>query len=239
MPRKTGRAPRRKTRARRGKTRKKTAVGRPMRPKTYTFCRSFVENVDLNSVTPPSNWTAVESGLVRSQPFALTDLPNYTEFTNLFQQYRLMAVKQEFYFGDTASVNLVTSGGQLNPGNRQIMLYSNPNPVGRANTNNLTEGFFLQSQSSKKRICIHSSGRPVRLYSKLKQLSKVFADEDGNTDYAKSYPKFVSTNEVNTEHYGIDTRIARVDGNNFSYGGTVYPVVKIFTKVWLQCRQVS
>lgn len=211
----------------------------PMRPRTYNFTRSFVENVSLNTNSPPTGWTAVENGLVRSQAFDITLLPDNTEFTSLFAQYRLMAVKQEFYFAATSSGTTVNpSDGMINVGNRQIMMYMNPNPVGQNNASSLTENFFMQSQVCKKRLCLNSVGRPVNFYKRLNQLSAVFSNELGVTDYAKIRPKFVSTAETQTQHYGFDTRIQRVDGNGFSTGGDEYPTVKIVTKVYLQCRQV-
>lgn len=213
-----------------------------MRPRTYNFTRSFVETIDLNSTSPPTGWTAVENGLTRSQPFKISDLPDYAEFQALFSQYRLLAVKQEFFFADTASVNVQkTTVGTVynNSGNKQIMMYTCPNSVGANNAASLTEQFFMQSQCVKKRLCLNSSGFPIKVYTKLKQLSSVFSAELGNKDYAKSKPRFVSTGEVQTEHYGIDMRLQRVDGEEFSFGGSVYPKVKIVTKVYLQTRQVK
>lgn len=223
-----------------GRTRKvpNNRVARPLRPRTYNFTRSFAETIELNNTTPPLGWTSVDNGLVRSQPFKLADLPNYLEFVNLFSQYRLLAVKQEMYFSNTNSVNNVI-GTQSDLGNKQIIMYCNPNMVGYDNTSLLTEQFFLESQSSKKKLCLNAIGRPVKIYSKVKQLVKVFSDELDNTDYSKAYPKFVSTGDINTEHYGLDMRLARIDGNIFSTGGNNYPSVKIITKVYLQCRQVS
>lgn len=211
-----------------------------MRPRTYNFTRSFVETIDLNSTTPPTGWTAVESGLTRSQPFSLSDLPDNTEFAALFAQYRLLAVKQEYYFCDTASVNIEkSSGGYNNSGNKQIMMYTCPNAVGASNAALLTEGYFMQSQCVKKRLCLNAKAAPVKVYTRLKQLSAIFSAELGNTDYAKRHPGFLSTNEKQAEHYGIDMRLQRVDGKDFSFGGSNYPTVKIVTKVYLQTRQVK
>lgn len=208
-----------------------------MRPRTYNFTRSFVETINLNSTTPPSGWTAVENGLTRSQPFQLSDLPDNAEFSALFAQYRLLAVKQEFYFCDTASVNVGPPAN--NPGNKQIMMYTSPNSVGAANASTLTEGYFMQSQCVKKRLCLNAMARPIKVYTRLKQLSAVYSGELGNTDYAKRHPGFISTNETQTLHYGLDMRLQRVDGENFSTGGSIYPTVKIVTKVYLQTRQVK
>lgn len=167
----------------------------------------------------------------------MTMLPNYAEFKALFAQYRLMAISQEYYFSDTGSVN-ISDGTYNNTGGKQILMHINPNAVGKDNALLLTEQFFLESQVAKKKVCLNGNGYPVKFYSKLTQLSQVYANELAVTDYAKQRPKFVSTAEDNTEHYGQDIRLERVDGQPFSTGGTVYPRVKIITKVYLQCRQV-
>lgn len=235
MPRKTKNIPRRKKPVK--KTRARRTIARTLKPKTYQFTRSFVDQIKLrNGLNVPTGWTQIpdDHGIVQSRGFKLSDLPNWEEFKNLFSQYRIMAVSQEYYFADTGSINTDTSLGQ-----KQIMLYANPNSVGADNAANLTEGYYLQSQTTKKRLCLHSSGRPVKLYMKVNQLTGVFSDETGNTDYARCRPKFVSTSEPNTEHYGLDLRLARIDGSDFSTGGDVYPSCKIITKVYLQCRQVS
>jgi hypothetical protein len=209
-----------------------------LRPRTYNFTRQFVENIQLNPGSIPTGWSFVGNGMVRSQEFRISQLPNYTEFTSLFAQYRILAVKQEYYFTDTGSVNVV-EGSVNNSGGKQILMYINPNAVGAANAASLTEDFFMQSQCAKKRLCLHASGRPVKIYTKLKQLSQIYSNEVLNTDYAKIRPKFLSTGEVNAEHYGLDMRLERVDGQPFSTGGNIYPYMKIITKLYLQCRQVQ
>lgn len=214
-------------------------VPRALRPRTYNFTRQFVENIQLNPSSPPTGWSFVGNGMVRSMEFSLAQLPNYTEFTSLFAQYRILAVKQEYYFTDTASVNIENTSGYNNTGGKQILMYINPNAIGSANASSLTEDFFMQSQCAKKRLCLRASGRPVKIYTKLKQLSQIYSNEVLNTDYVKIRPKFISTNEVNAEHYGLDMRLERVDGNEFSHGGDEYPHVKIITKLYLQCRQVQ
>ena len=217
---------------------------RPLRPRNYFFQRSFVENVVLNPAAVPADWQVVDNGYCRSQPFKLSDLPQYQEFTNMFAQYRILAVKQDYYFSDTVSTNTGSAPTQT-LGSRQLMLYSVPNAQGTNNVANMTEGFFMQSQSAKKRLCLNTLGKPVGLYHKCKQLSRIFSGELGNQDFIKIKPKFVSTAETEAQHYGLDVRIQRVDNNAFSHGSSApqadyaYPTVKIITKLYIQCRQVK
>ena len=71
------------------------------------------------------------------QSFKLADVPDVTDFTNLFTQYKLMGVNQKIYISATNSDNIH---------NRQCMFMYKANPTG--NTPVLTEEHFLTSQTA-------------------------------------------------------------------------------------------
>lgn len=210
-----------------------------MRPRVYNFTRSFVETIPLvnNADSPsiPSGWSVTaDAGMVKAQAFNLAQLPDYSEFTNLYAQYRIMAVKTTMYFSNTGS-----NAGDNTLSNKQILLYMAPNRNGISNTTKpLTEEHFLQTQATKKKLCLNSNGRPISVYMKLNQLNEVFSGTV-NTDYTAVKPKFLSTTETGAPHYGLDFRFQRVDNGQFSDGASVYPQVKMIHKVYLQCRQVE
>lgn len=213
-------------------------LARPMRPRVYNFTRCFVETVQLvnNAGGPvPDGWQiAADAGMVKAQAFNLAQLPDYSEFTSLYAQYRILAVKTTMYFSSTNS-----DQGNEALANKQILLYMAPNRngVGHA-VKPLTESHFLQTQATKKKLCLNTNGRPISVYMKLNQLNEVYAGTV-NSDYTAVKPKFISTTETSTPHYGLDFRFQRVDNGLFSAGGSVYPSVKMIHKVYLQCRQVE
>ncbi len=213
-------------------------IARPMRPRVYNFTRSYVETIQLvnNPSGPvPSGWSVTDdAGMVKAQAFNLAQLPDYSEFTSLYAQYRILAVKTTMYFSSTNS-----NAGDDSLANRQILLYMAPNRNGVSNTvKPLTESHFLQTQATKKKLCLNTNGRPISVYMKLNQLNEVFSGTV-NTDYTAVRPKFLSTTETATPHYGLDFRFQRVDNAGFSAGGAAYPSCKMIHKVYLQCRQVE
>lgn len=203
-------------------------------PLTYKFRQTFADTVQLNGSAPPTGWSANGNALVKQMIFALSDLPNYSRFTNMFAQYRLVAVKTEMMFSNTVSDVLDTTTSDA--GNRQIVVYTMPNRVGAPET--LTEDAFLQTQAHQHKLALNTTGQPLTYVQHLSQLASTY-QSGVNTDYAKRKPLFISTQEYNTGHYGLDMRIQRVDGEEFSKSTATYPVVKILHTVFFECRQVN
>ena len=154
----------------------------------------------------------------------------------MFAQYRLISVKTEMMFSNTVSDLNDPSGSQTGVGNRQIVVYTMPNRVGAPET--LTEDAFLQTQAHQHKLALDTTGQPLTVIQHLSQLANTY--QSGiNTDYAKRRPLFISTQEHNTGHYGLDMRIQRVDGQQFSLGSGTYPHCKILHTVYFECRQVN
>lgn len=218
----------------RGKGKPSPRAGMVSSPKTYHFKQSFVETIELNGSSVPSGWTKVGEGLSQQMVFNLQDISNYGRFTGMFAQYRLKSARTDMYFSNTSSDVLDTTTAQA--GNRQLMVLTMPNRVGSVES--LTEDAFLQTQAHKRQLALQGTGKPVTCFTKLAQLSSRY--QSGiNTDYAKVTPSFISTQESNTPHYGLDIRIERVDGKEFSNGTATYPYVKIIHTVYFECRQVN
>lgn len=91
MPRSRRRRPRRRFRRRTrriGRRRFRRTGRRIGRFKRYLFKRSQVSTVNFNLSTNTYNFN--------SQVFELDNLPDYTEFTNLFDQYRINLIKYQW-----------------------------------------------------------------------------------------------------------------------------------------------
>ena len=158
----------------------------------------------------------------------LSELDGYTDFTNLFNQYKLTGVTLTFYCPAT-NVTL----GQPNLQNSQLIMYTVPNQAGRPRNVTLTEADCLNTQCVKKQLLMNNNGKGVSMYIPLKQLRMTFASLT-DTDYAVSTPKFISTDEPNTPHYGPTLRIQAI--SPFGFRGQN---LKIITKVHLTCKQVE
>lgn len=203
-------------------------VARPMRPLTYSFTRSFARELDMSDVVNDPYWFWNDSGANYDVVLALNDLNTFTDFTTLFAQYKLTGVTITFYCPST-NVTLA----QPNVGNSQLMLYTVPNQAGRPRMTNLTETDCLNTQCVKKRLLMNSNGRGVSMFIPLKQLRMTFASLT-DTDYAVAPPKFISTDETATPHYGPTLRIQTVSG-----GTTSGQKIKYIMKVHLSTKQVE
>jgi len=210
---------------------------RPMRPRTYNFTRKEVQTIELvapgSGTDPATNWYLVDNGMCTNRTFSLNQVPNSSEFTNLFTQYRINAVKQTFFFSNT------NSDASSNIANRQIIMYAVPNRSGTSSDEAaLTEQFFMENSATKQKLCLNTNGRPISIYTKLDQLNKVYGGP-GVTNYVRSRPKFINTNENALPHVGVQLRFQRVDNKPFSDLGTLFPQMKVVTKYYFQTRQVS
>lgn len=203
-------------------------VARPMRPKTYSFTRSFARELNMADVVNDGFFKWHDNGANYDVVLALNDLDGYADFTNLFSQYKLTGVTITFYCPST-NVTLA----QPNVGNSQLIMYTVPNQTGRPRDLTLDETECLNTQCVKKQLMMNANGRGVSMYIPLKQLRMTYSSLT-DTDYAVSTPKFISTDEVATPHYGPALRIQTVSGNN-----TSGQIIKYIMKVHLTTKQVE
>ncbi len=191
----------------------------------YKFKRSIVESFNLTS--PPSPWDVPDTDAITlTAAFKLNDLNDATDFTNLFAQYKITGVKMEMYFSSTMVQQVSSSGDQM-------IIYWNKNAVGR-NDQSLTEQYFLDNQATRKQLAIVGSGKPIRFYMPLKQLSERHGGTAGATDYAAVRPRFVSTGEPTCLHYGYNIRLQLV--NNLAISRSA---VKCIYTYYVTCKQAQ
>lgn len=199
-----------------------------MRPNTYSFSRSFARTLNMGDIANNEHFKFNDGGANYDVVTALADLNDYTDFTSLFNQYMLTGVIITFYCRAT-NVTL----NQPNITNSQLLMYVMPNNTGRPRDLTLTEVDCLNTQCVKKKLLMNSNGKGVSVYIPLKQLRMTFSSLT-DMDYAVSYPRFISTDEVNTPHYGPTIRIQLVSGATNSS-----QIIRYIMKVHLTTKQVE
>lgn len=188
---------------------KVSALGRPsygLRTSEYKFRRQKRIHFNVGGGLP-LGWNIVtdtNNCIYREWSFWAADaVAGWTEFAQLFRQYKIDAVKLEFY----PDINTITTARQ----NPQMMLVTIPTRHGYAPT---TRAAMEQHQSMKKQI-IFSNRQPLSLYMKLNQATAVYSLNEGiephYTDYVKTKPKFIPTEEDHAEHYGLATYLMSVN----------------------------
>ena len=206
-----------------------------MAPRVLQFKRKSADTLILNTASPPIGWTSLSStgdeALTMNYVISLAQIPNYTNFTNLFDSYRIRAIRLQGYF----SFNVAAPNNQA-----QAMLYYCRDHLGQSTPADLSEDWFNERPRSRKRLLVNGSGKPsFDIYMPLTQLANTYGTVTNN-DYTMKRPKFISTNEVNTPHYGMNLRLQRVDGNAWTSGtSNQYPTLKLYTTVYFECRGIN
>lgn len=200
--------------------------GRGLNPSVYLFKRRYVETFSMSNA--PSNWDSGSTDAITTNTlFKLEDLSDYSDFTNLFAQYKITAAKMEMYF----SQNVVEETPGTGSAPCQVLCYMAPNRSGA--TQNLTEQWFLNNQTTRKKLGIVVSGRPISMYMPLKQLSETFGSSV-NTDYALVRPRWISTSETGASHTGQVLRLQYVNGENLRP-----TVIKVIWTYYIACKQAQ
>lgn len=214
---------RRKPRANRRKPKVSNNI---IRPRVIRFKRSYCETVVLNPNSIPSGWTLNGNAFTKQMVFNLDSLPEKTDFTNLFRQYKLVGVRSQCYYSNT----------NASQWNQNAIMYYSQNYAGVSDATSLDEQYFLNRPRSKKRLLLNTLGKPAAdLYQPLRQLSLMYGTSV-NTEYGSVRPRWISTTEPVCQHYGLDVHIARTDGLAFTTGSqSPYPTLKIIHTVYIAC----
>lgn len=238
MPRAKGYKGKRRIRIRRRFNKKRRVyarVQRGLRPAIYPFKRSQSVTIGLNTSSPPSGWNVNGNNLYRNWGLTLGELNDYSDFVNLFKYYRLKGVRIQMYFSNNVSL---TEDGNNNSPNQQILMWTDINQDGSNYAAAGLETTYLDSQTAKKRLCLKTTGKPIDIYMGLRQQNQIYGGPS-NTDYTTVSPKWISTSEATTPHYGIKMMLQRVDGQAFTSGINNSQFVKIIQTVYFQCKKVE
>ena len=203
----------------------------PTRNKVYSFTREVEQLVDLTTPFPalsqPFDLVATaDLGVAGNCQFRLIDLPNHSEFTNgLFKQYRINAVKMTIY----CSANMSDLRNQTG-----ILCQTAYNRDGAAIGVGNTREDWNQVQS-KRRFTLY---KYKQLYFKCNQLAHISQNLSTVTGYGLIKPKWVSVDEPDIDHYGINLRFDSITGADLT-ATDAFPKLRIIYKYYLQCRGVK
>lgn len=204
------------------------------RPLVYPFRRVDQYNLDMGS--PSEGWiTTVDNCIVKTISFTLNQLTNYTEFVNLFESYKLNYGVIKIYPTTTGNDVLVSSGG-TNQVNNLISVWAN------THGQSLDATFTIDdlNQIQKKKQWLMPSRNPTVIKMPLKQLSLRYGPTTippSTVDYASQKPRYISTSEPSTLHYGVNIHIQNTTGNGFLSSYNNFLLIQ--QQVLLTCKQVK
>lgn len=222
--------------------RNKAKMGKPskgLRQSVYLFKRRTVQVVNLNTQNPPEDWEVGSfNSLYKQTTYSLDDIRDQTDFTNLFSMYKLSAVSLKFMFSNTGSVPTGTTNNISSPpqtySNSQILVMYAP---WRAGSTEATDANYMRDcQASKRRLGLNG-GKPIKMYMPLRQLTMVYRSLT-DTDYTSSKPRWISTAESSTPHYGVSICFQKADQGQFASDSTNYQSCRIEATYYIACKGV-
>ena len=223
---------------------RKTKLGRPssgLKQSVYLFKRRHVDVVQLNTQSPPENWggDGAFNSLYRQMEYKLSDIRDDTDFSSLFLQYKITAVKVKFIFNQTSTGPVSHDNvPQTANSNAQILVMYSPWTAGESRVPDAS--YMKDCQASKTRIGLNG-GKPISLYVPVKQLRVTYRSglaPAATFDYASTKPRWISTQEIDTPHYGLNICFQRADRELFANDATNYQSCRIETTYYIACKGV-
>lgn len=177
-----------------------------MTPNVYPICRQFENLVVLENPASGGNFIAAADNMVVGHVECnLGELPGYTELTSLFAQYKLNAV---------SLTCTPTYQMDVDPTSTETVICDIWRSChGDTPTSAFTINDLLQIQKRQSFIMPQRKSFKRSMY--LTQLSNIYSGITNN-DYATQKPKYISTSEGTTPHYGINFCFRRPDGSAFT-----------------------
>lgn len=218
----------------------KAKLGKPsrgLRQSVYFFKRRQVEVIQLNTQSPPEDWeVGASNSLYKQLTYQLTDVRDYTDFTNMFAMYKISAVSVKFMFSNTTSNSVYHAGTPHQAySNSQILVMYAPWKAGSVEI--MDANYMRDCQASKRKLGLNG-GRPIKLYTTLRQLGMVYRSPT-NTDYVSSKPRWLSTKENDTPHYGLGICFQKADQEQFAADSINYQSCRIETTYYIACKGVE
>lgn len=208
--------------------------------KPHTFMRQTVQ-----SLTLPGTWTAYNgvggtaSGyLATNIEYAFSDIPGYTEFTAMFEKYRIDKIVVEFSMPQTvAGGEFDTSGTSAQAA--QMMLVTLPSTDVNRITVKKNLDDVLQMNKPKHRAIINPKSKPVTVIFKPNILIQTY-ETAALTGYEDKYSPWLYVEEPTHTHYGLSVGIYRVDGAIMAGPGNVpMPKLMVRTKYYFTCKTLN
>ena len=189
--------------------------------------------------TPPFNNIVhtTDGGAVGRINVLLNDLPGYTDFTNMFRQYKITGIKIIFYPAANTTLAGGTRDGGPNSGNGVLVrVMKNQTGVAMQSGNTIAEW----SQVMAKRQWILNQRGPSSIYCPVNQLVDVRALSDlSSNEQAIQRPKFLSTNDPAVAHLGLNIRFDSLNGVALSNSEQIWPEFRIVCKYYIKLRGVA
>lgn len=216
------------------------AVPRGLRPSVHYFTRSFEKFLQLDDPTSyPLGLTATtDGGIAGTIQISASELNDWSDFANLFAQYKLNAVSIKIIPQYTAS----TVNDTVNLSGEQIIVRWCRNMLQKSLGAGDTRAQWLDRQAVKQRPLLTTSRRTLSLYSKLNMRDMV-TDNTAPTadDFVAIRSHWIATANDTVPHYGLNVRFDCASQNVLptNPNPATLPKCTMQIKYYLMCRTVT
>lgn len=192
-----------------------------------------------NGITPFSNFVHTgDGGVVGRISLMLNQLPAFDDFTNLFRQYKLTGIKIIFYPASNTTVAGGTRDAAGPNSNNGVLIRVMKNYTGIAMAAGNTISEWSQIQAKKQWIL--SQTHPTSIYCPLRQMTDVRSGNDmSSNEQVVSRPKWISTNDPNVIHQGLNIRFDSLNGEPLEDEARIWPEFRIVAKYYFMCKGVA
>lgn len=208
-------------------SKKRARVSAPTRTlslRSHMFKRSDVKQSIYNPIGGvgfyANNNTAALSA---SGYYSLATLPSYTEFTDLFDQYRIVWVKWKIFWNHPT--DMMNFAGAQTTG--VPILYT------MKDTNDGSVPVSVAAMSQNETFQSYLMTRPITVSFRPKCAQAVYSG--AFTSYAEQGMPWVDSNSPSVQYYGIKWAVDPNGANLNATAGTI----TIVSDVWVECRDVK
>ncbi|AXH75869.1 MAG: hypothetical protein [Cressdnaviricota sp.] len=191
-----------------------------------------------NTTAPFSNMQHTNDGGVVGQiNIRLNDFPSASDFTNLFRQYKLNYIKITMIPAANTVLSGATRDDEGNYSNNQILIRTMLNRTGIAIGAGNTISEWSQVQAKKQWVLARD--KPTTITCKLNQLVPCGNAEAADLVPTVVKPRYVSTNNTDVNHYGLNLRFDSLDGTALAQTDKIWPQFRIICKCYFTCKGVA
>lgn len=214
----------------------------PFTREKETYCRlDTLTGLDDGAGTYISMVRTDDGGIVGRIRIRLNNLPDSSDFTNLFKEYKLNYLKLTFIpAGNVAQTHVTDRAGTTTTGgNKNVLIRVCLNRTDEVPDASDEIANWSQLQAKKQWVLVQD--RPTTITCKLSQL-KLVQRADSSTTYTIQKPQYISTDNTDVNHYGLTLRFDSLDGtpiNDEEDSGDLWPKFRIISKVYFTCKGVA
>lgn len=181
----------------------------------HKFRRIRIQDKSISALEITNRWkTDIET-------WSLDQLSNYSDFTNLFAQFRIVGVKVTF-------IPFVTYNYASQAAGQMPILYLNRDHTGTASAW-ADESAVVEKQG----ITMRFFNKPISIYIKTNVLASRY-EGPAATSYSSQYRQWLDTSETATPHYGLQWGCTIPPGLNTSYDTDL---IRVRTQFYVQCKR--